>query len=84
MDWSLFAGVSALIGVLCNFIRMGEWKARQETKVDNLEKRMDAFERSFGELLRKNDVQTQLLTELKVKLDLMFEDKAKKKRGEKL
>lgn len=38
MDWSLFAGVSALIGVLCNFIRMGEWKARQETKVDNLEK----------------------------------------------
>lgn len=80
MDWSLFAGVSALIGVLCNFIRMGEWKARQETKVDNLEKRMDAFERSIGELLRKNDVQTQL----KVKLDLMFEDKSKKKRGEKL
>ena len=57
---------------------------RTEAKVDNLEKRMDAFERSFGELLRKNDVQTQLLTELKVKLDLMFEDKAKKKRGEKL
>lgn len=79
MDWSLFAGISALIGVLCNFIRMGEWKARQETKVDNLEKRMDAFERSIGELLRKNDVQTQLLTELKVKLDLMFEDKAKRR-----
>ena len=84
MDYGLFTGVSALIGVLCNFIRIGEWKARQETKVDNLEKRMDAFERSIGELLRKNDVQTQLLTELKVKLDLMFEDKSKKKRGEKL
>lgn len=84
MDWGLVSGVLALLGVLCNFIRIGEWKARQETKVDNLEKRLDGFERSMGDLLSKNDMQMQILTELKVKLDLVFDDKAKKKRGEKL
>lgn len=82
MDWGIIAGVSALIGVLMNFIRVGEWKARQETKVDNLEKRLDSFERSIGDLLRKNDVQMQLLTELKVKLDLMFNEKKGRKKND--
>lgn len=82
MDWGIIAGVSALIGVLMNFIRVGEWKARQETKVDNLEKRLDSFERSIGDLLRKNDVQMQLLTELKVKLDLIFNEKKGRKKND--
>lgn len=82
MDWGIIAGVSALIGVLMNFIRVGEWKARQETKVDNLEKRLDGFEHSIGDLLRKNDVQTQLLTELKVKLDMIFSEKKGRKKND--
>lgn len=82
MDWGILAGVSALIGVLMNFIRVGEWKARQETKVDNLEKRLDGFEHSIGDLLRKNDVQTQLLTELKVKLDMIFNEKKGRKKND--
>ncbi len=38
MDWGLISGSSALLGVLYNFVRLGEWKARQETKLDGLEK----------------------------------------------
>ena len=82
MDWGLIAGAAALIGVLMNFIRMGEWKARQETKVENLEKRVETFDRTVGDLLSKNDYQTQLLTELKVKLDMIFTEKKGRKKND--
>ena len=37
MDWGLVSGGAAMLGVLYNFIRIGEWKARQETRLDGLE-----------------------------------------------
>ena len=44
MDWGLVSGGAAMLGVLYNFIRIGEWKARQETRLDGLEKRQDGYE----------------------------------------
>lgn len=82
MDLGLVTGLAALCGVLCNFIRLGEWKARQETKVENLEKRIEAFDHTLSDLLSKNDYQTQLLTELKVKLDMIFNDKKGRKKND--
>ena len=66
MDWGLVSGGAAMLGVLYNFIRIGEWKARQETRLDGL-------------VLLINK-QNELLTELKVKLDLMLADKNRRKR----
>ena len=76
MDWGLVSGGAAMLGVLYNFIRIGEWKARQETRLDGLEKRQDGYD---GRVLLINK-QNELLTELKVKLDLMLADKNRRKR----
>ena len=73
MDWGLVSGGAAMLGVLYNFIRIGEWKARQETRLDGLDGRVE------GLILLINK-QNELLTELKVKLDLMLADKNRRKR----
>ncbi len=80
MDWGLISGSSALLGVLFNFVRLGEWKARQETKLDGLEKRQDSYDGRVEGLILLINKQNELLTELKVKLDLMLADKNRRKR----
>ena len=80
MDWGLLSGISALLGVLFNFIRIGEWKARQETRIDGLEKRQDSYDGRVEGLILLINKQNEILTELKVKLDLMLADKNRRKR----
>ena len=66
--------------MLYNFVRLGEWKARQETKLDGLEKRQDSYDGRVEGLILLINKQNELLTELKVKLDLMLADKNRRKR----
>lgn len=80
MDWGLVSGGAAMLGVLYNFIRIGEWKARQETRLDGLEKRQDGYDGRVEGLILLINKQNELLTELKVKLDLMLADKNRRKR----
>lgn len=80
MDWGLVSGVSALLGALYNFIRIGEWKARQETRIDGLEKKQDIYDGRVEGLMMLINKQNELLTELKVKLDLMLADKNRRRR----
>ena len=75
MEWEGIGAIIALFGVGFNFIRFGTWQGKIEAKVENLEKdssnaltRFDAINKS----LKENNV---LLTELKVKLEVILEEK---------
>lgn len=39
MDWGLISGSTSLVGLILAIVRLGEWKARQEVKLENLEQR---------------------------------------------
>ena len=41
MDWGLISGCTALIGLILSLIRIGEWKARQEVKIENVVERIE-------------------------------------------
>ena len=79
MDWGLVSGLAALCGVVVNFLRFGKWQGIIETKVTRLEwdssnalAKFDAIEQA----LKDNN---EILTELKVKLEVMLERKARKR-----
>ena len=80
MDWEAAGVILSLCGVLFNFIRIGEWKARQETRIDGLEKRQDSYDGRVEGLILLLNKQNEILTEVKVKLDLMLADKNRRKR----
>ena len=58
-----------------NFMRIGEWKARQETRLSILERRQETYDNKIEELSRLISSQNNILTEVKVKLDLMCAEK---------
>ena len=45
MDWGVISGCTSLVGLILAIVRLGEWKARQEVKLENLEQR---FKNSDG------------------------------------
>lgn len=79
MDWGLISGLAALCGVIVNFLRFGKWQGIIETKVTRLEwdssKALAKFD-AIEQALRENN---EILTELKVKLEIMMAGKEKKK-----
>ena len=82
MDWGLISGVTSLVGLILAIVRLGEWKARQEVKLDNLEKR---FENSDGKIEAIAVLQSQqnlVLTEIKTRLELLLEGKVKRKKAD--
>lgn len=75
MNWEGVGVIISLLGVCFNFLRFGSWQGKIEAKVENLERdssnaltRFDVINKS----LKENNV---LLTELKVKLEMMLEEK---------
>lgn len=78
MDWGLITGLSAIAGVIANFIRFGRWQGKIETKVSTLEKIYDSHDLRMENLTRLLSKQNDLLTEVKVKLDMLFEKKRNK------
>ena len=81
MDWGLISGMAAICGVIINFVRMGRWQGNIETRVGTLEKSLDNHDSRMENLARLISKQNDLLTEVKVKLDLIFNDKKGNKRN---
>ena len=80
MDWGLITGLAAMGGVITNFIRFGRWQGNIETRVSTLEKIYDNHDLRMENLTRLLSKQNDLLTEVKVKLDMIFrENKAERK-----
>lgn len=80
MDWGLVSGCTSLIGLILAIVRLGEWKARQEVHLENLEKR---FENSDGKIEALAVLQAQqnlVLTEIKTRLEFLIENKVKRKK----
>ena len=73
MDWALVTGSAALIGVLWNFIRIGEWKAKTEAKVEGLEKSQVLFNSKIDELAKSINRQNELFARLTTKIDIYME-----------
>lgn len=74
------SGCSAIVGFLAVVVRLGEWKARVEERVASHGQRLDVLEskqNASALLLNKNN---ELLAEIKVKVDLMYEGKSKRTR----
>lgn len=80
MDWGLVSGCTSLIGLILAIVRLGEWKARQEVHLENLEKR---FENSDGKIEALAVLQAQqnlVMTEIKTRLEFLIENKVKRKK----
>lgn len=75
MDWSLVTGLAAMCGVIVNFIRIGRWQGNIESRVSGLEKTYDNHDLRMENLTRLLSKQNDLLTEVKVKLDMLFSEK---------
>ena len=75
MDWGLVTGLAAMCGVIVNFIRIGRWQGNIETRVSTLEKIYDSHDLRMENLTRLLSKQNDLLTEVKVKLDMLFSEK---------
>lgn len=72
------SGCSSIIAFLAFIVRLGEWKARQEERLASHSKRIEAIEHkqdSSSLLLNNNN---ELLAEIKVKVDLLYEAKNKR------
>ena len=81
IDWEVAGHAIALGGVVINFLRTGEWKARQETRLSILERRQETYDNKIEELSRLISSQNNILTEVKVKLDLMCAEKNKRRKN---
>lgn len=75
MDWGLVTGLAAMCGVIVNFIRIGRWQGNIESRVSTLEKIYDSHDLRMENLTRLLSKQNDLLTEVKVKLDMLFSEK---------
>ena len=72
------SGCASIVSFLALVIRLGEWKARHEERLASQGKRIDGIEikqDSLSLLLNKNN---EILTEIKVKVDLMHKEKNKR------
>lgn len=82
MDWGLISGSTSLVGLILAIVRLGEWKARQEVKLENLEQR---FKNSDGKIEAIAVLQSQqnlVLTEIKTRLELLLEGKMRRKKND--
>lgn len=75
MDWGLVSGIAAIIGVIINFIRFGRWQGAIETKVEELDKNFIVYQNKMDGLSVIMNRQNELLTEVKVKIDLIIDGK---------
>ncbi len=81
VDWGVISGLAALCGVVINFVRIGRWQGNIETRVHSLEKSFDNHDIRMENLTRLIAKQNDLLTEVKVKLDLIFSNKNERRKN---
>jgi len=82
MDWGLISGATALIGLILSMIRLGEWKAKQEVHLENLEKRFESSDGKIEALAVLQSQQNLVLTEIKTRLEFLIENKMKRKKSD--
>ncbi len=82
MDWGLISGCTSLVGLIAALVRLGEWKARQEVKVENLLARIESSDGKMEAIAVLQSQQNLVLTEIKTKLEFLIENKAKRKKAD--
>ena len=82
MDWGLISGCTALIGLILSLIRIGEWKARQEVKIENVVERIENSDGKMEAIAVLQSQQNLVLTEIKTKLEFLIESKIKRKKAD--
>lgn len=81
MDWGLISGCTSLLGLIATLVKIGEWKARNEVQLDNLEKRIDNSDGKMEAIAVLQSQQNLVLTEIKTRLEFLIEGKAKRKKA---
>ena len=82
MDWGLISGCTSLVGLIISLVRIGEWKARQEVKIENVVERIENSDGKMEAIAVLQSQQNLVLTEIKTKLEFLIENKAKRKRAD--
>lgn len=80
MDWGLISGCTSLVGLIVALIRIGEWKARQEVQLKNVEKRLENNDGKVETLAVLQSQQNLVLTEIKTRLEFLIESKSRRKK----
>jgi len=82
MDWGLLSGCTSLIGLVVAIVRLGEWKARQEVRLENLEKRLNNSDGKIEAIAVLQSQQNLVLTEIKTRLEFLIESKTRRKKND--
>lgn len=82
MDWGLISGCTSLIGLIITLIRVGEWKARQEVKIENVRERLENSDGKIEAIAVLQSQQNLVLTEIKTRLEFLIDNKAKRKKAD--
>ena len=81
MDWGVISGCTSLVGLILAVVRLGEWKARQEVKLENLERRFESSDGKIEAIAVLQSQQNLVLTEIKTRLEFLIERKTKRKKS---
>ncbi|MBO6281513.1 MAG: hypothetical protein J6N49_03160 [Alphaproteobacteria bacterium] len=82
MDWGLLSGCTSLVGLVAAMVRLGEWKARQEVRLENLEKRLNNSDGKIEAIAVLQSQQNLVLTEIKTRLEFLIENKTRRKKSD--
>ena len=82
MDWGLLSGCTALIGLIISLIRIGEWKAKQEVRIENIKERLESSDSKIEAIAVLQSQQNLLLTEIKTKLEFLIANKTTRKKAD--
>lgn len=82
MDWGLISGCTSLIGLIITLIRVGEWKARQEVRIENVRERIENSDGKIEAIAVLQSQQNLVLTEIKTRLEFLIEGKTKRKKAD--
>ena len=81
MDWGVISGCTSLVGLILAVVRLGEWKARQEVKLENLERRFESSDGKIEAIAVLQSQQNLVLTEIQTRLEFLIESKTKRKKS---
>ncbi len=82
MDWGLISGCTSLIGLIATLIKIGEWKARHDVQLENLESRLNNSDGKMEAIAVLQSQQNLVLTEIKTRLEFLIENKTKRKKAD--
>ena len=82
MDWGLISGCTSLIGLIATLIKIGEWKARHDVQLENLESRLNNSDGKMEAIAVLQSQQNLVLTKIKTRLEFLIENKTKRKKAD--